>query len=370
MKKIVFIFIVFSVVTVFFSGCRKHKDEEKKDSANILPSNFKVDIPAAISYSGAVKSVTKSGNDTVLDGNEIYQHLRFFINVGEGSADIIQELIFAISRYNINKPMVLSFQGDDDSRIKNLLVLEQVAYNREAFEFMMVITDALNESNSDKGLAVQLVWNRSPIKGVAILKPKNIDVRTAAQWNDAILKIEYSEARDKGYDSYMIVTISAIPLTNDPYTMSSLKMFAGKTGDYIDVYGNSNHPNARFLSSDSSGFNWAFVATGKESSNIGVAEVGLPPSYLDNTSRNTLLNTYSIKNVFTNEINTFFGGTVDSATLAKYLKNADAPGYFDAGGFVSGGTSPGSAYNELIPRLSFLTPYNPKELSTLSIALY
>ena len=72
-------------------------------------------------------------------------------------------------------------------------------------------------------------------------------------------------------------------------------------GDIIDVYGNSDHPNALLIACNP-GFNWAIVASGHEINNLGVAEVGLPPSNLDETSRSKLLGYYAIGKVFEREI--------------------------------------------------------------------
>ena len=356
------------LATVFFSSCELD-DNLQKQEKSILPAKFKVDIPNSISNA----SMKKSAFADAFNGNEIYTNLATFISVGEGAADIVTEIIVAITVYNIDKPMVMTFESDDDGRTKNLEVIENADYDGINYEFQLTITDAESESNPDDGMAMQIFWNRNPIKGVAILKPYNINREDEIDWPEAIVRIDYSEEGDvAGYDTYMRVYIagfSADELT-DRFALNSLKMFVGKKDDIIDVYGNSNHPNAQFFT-DNAGFNWAFVASGKESIDIGVAEVGLPPSNLDETNREVLLVDYSIKNVLTNEITEWFLDTLgiapDSASLSDCLRDADAPGYFDSEGFVVGGTSPGSEYDDIEIRLNDLTPYNPIEVSELEI---
>lgn len=95
-------------------------------------------------------------------------------------------------------------------------------------------------------------------------------------------------------------------------------------------------------------------------------KVGLPPSSLDEPSRDVLLDYYSIKNVFTREINAVWPG-LDPAILEAYLMNTEGPGYFDSDGFISGGTSPGEEWDELAERLELLSPYNPKDISNLTL---
>ncbi|UCG26649.1 MAG: hypothetical protein JSV24_06615 [Bacteroidales bacterium] len=366
MKKFCFLVLTILFSAILFTGCEKDPDPSQ-DETSILPESFKVDIPDAISRESIVKKSAPLVD--TLQGNEIYEHLSNFIAIGEGAADIVQEIIFAIAVYGINKPMYFPFEGDDDGRIKNLEVVENSSFDGASWEFQLTITDAESESNADGGKAIQVFWNRNPVKGIAVLKPYNIDRTHHLNAADAIFRIDYSEAGERGYDAHMIVYIAGLPLANplvDPFSMSALKMFAGKKGDVIDVYGNSNHPNARFFT-DNSGFNWAFVASGDEILDIGVAEVGLPPSSLDEPSRNVLLDYYSIENVFSRQIYEWWP-TIDPATVAAYLYNTAAPGYFDSKGFVQGGTSPGAEYDDIEGRLPGLSPYNPKEISNLSIS--
>ena len=264
--------------------------------------------------------------------------------------------------------MSFSFESDEDGRTKNLIVEEKPYFDGASWEFVLTITDAQSESAADGGKGLQIFWNRYPIKGIAVLKPYNINREEHDEAGEAIFRIDYSEAGEQGYESHMIVSIAGLPLADpldEPFSMNSMKMFAGKNGDIIDVYGNSSHPNATFLAGNA-GFNWAFVASGSEHSDIGVAEVGLPPSNLDEPGREKLLEYHSIKNVFTREIYEVWPN-ISQKSVDAFLYNTGAPGYFDQYGFVSGGDSPGEAYDNHEYRISLLSPYNPKEISNLEI---
>ena len=302
-------------------------------------------------------------------GNEVYLNLGTFIAVGQTASKIVEGFIDGIRKYHIDRVLTLTFKGDDDGRTKNLVVLSQVAYEGQTWDYELTITDADSESQADGGKALQIFWNKnSPIKGIAIIKPYNCDRIKNVNVPNAIFRIDYSEAGSLSYDAQMEVSIAGLPTGNpldSPYAINNLKMFAGKRGDVVDVYGNSNHPNAKFFTS-TVGFNWAFVASGNDSKDIGVAEVGLPPSTLDNGDRKVLLKDYSIKNVFATQITTVWPG-VDQNALAAYLSNTAAPGYFGSKGFISGGTSPGAEWNTLASRLDLLSPYNPKEISNLAV---
>ncbi|HYC86849.1 MAG TPA: hypothetical protein VEB86_16570 [Chryseosolibacter sp.] len=359
--------VVFAVS--FLVACESNPDVNSHE--DLLPSSFRVDIPSSISYAESNGRISTHGRrkDDTLSGNDMYKHLGTFIAVGKGASQLVEAFIEGIRKHHINRVMTITFQSDDDGRVKNLVVTRDVTFESQNWDYSLTITDADSEAEADGGKALQLFWNKDAnVTGIAIIKPYNCDRTENANAPDAVFRIDYTEG-GTDYDQQMEVTISGLPLGNpatDPFAMSTLKMFAGKNGDVIDVYGNSNHPNATLFGSGSTGFNWAFVASSNRNENIGVAEVGLPPSALDSDDREVLLKEYSIKNVFTAEI-TAAWPNIDQEKLDAYLSNIKAPGYFNHGGFVSGGTSPGAAWEALATRLNDLSPYNPKDVSNLEI---
>jgi hypothetical protein len=369
-KFISFALIVGMAFSLILSSCELNPSI--KPQTGILPDKFSVDIPPSISNSNAGGRVEgrKAGRTAEsLNGNLIYLNLATFIAVGEGAGKLVEEIILGIKIYHIDRVMTLTYVGDDDNRTKNLVVTAQVEYEGTNWDYALTITDADSEGNTDGGKALQVFWNKeAPVKGIAIIKPYNCDRNKNAGAPDAMFRINYSEAGDHGYDATMEVLISGLPLPSaveSPYAVNSLRMFVGKKGDVVDVYGNSNHPNA-ILFSGTPGFDWAFVASSNDSQNIGVAEVGLPSNTLDSDDRTVLLKDYSVKNVFTNEILDVWPN-IDQTTLDEYLSNTAAPGYFNSNGFVSGGTSPGEQYDVLVSRLGALSPYNPKQVNELAL---
>ena len=350
--------------SLFFAACQKEETFQPQNQ-DILPENFKVDIPISLSYES---STLKSVEVDTLKANAVYSHLGNFIHVGEKGAEIVEDVIRSIRIYHINRPMEFSFQSDDDGRIKNAVVVADPIFDGATWEFQMTITDAESEGNEDGGKGIQIFWNRNPVNGIAIMKPYNIDRYENEDIPNAMYRVDYSEAGGHGYDAEMMVYASDLEVENpldNPYSMSSLKMFAGRKDNIIDVYGNSDHPNAVLIAGNA-GFDWAFIASGDNNTDLGVAEVGLPPTNLDEPSRNVLLNYYSIKNVITREIYEVWPD-IDEESVEAFLYNTAAPGYFDRGGFVSGGEAPGTGYDELESRLPNLSPYNPKEITNLNI---
>lgn len=361
-QKIIFALLLFG--SFYFSSCSKDEDiSQKKDIS--VPTKFKVDIPSSISRI----SVNKNAEGDTLQGNEIYNQLTTFIAAGEGAADIVQNIMGAISLYNLSQAMSFSFVSDDDGKSKNVIIVENSEFDNSVWQFQLSITDAESEENPDQGLGMQVFWNTNPVKGIAILSPKNINKNQKEVWSQAMFRIDYSEVGENSYEKQMTVYISDLPKPNasiDPYGMTTLKMFAGKKGEIIDVYGNSNHPEASFFDAGKTGFNWAFVAAGNEKTNIGVAEVGLPASNLNTSDRKTILKDNSIKNVFTAVILEAYP-TATPELIAPYLKNTEAPGYFSNSGFLAAGTSPASDYDILETSIEKLSPYNPVEISNLKV---
>jgi hypothetical protein len=360
---------VLSIAMLIFASCESNPEVESQE--DLLPPQFTVDIPESISKAesgGRLNTGGRIAHDSLM-GNEVYRHMRTFIAVGRGASRIVEGFIHGIRRHRINRVLTMSFVSDDDSRVKNLVVTENSEFEGTVWDYQLTVTDADSETAPDGGKGLQIFWNKqAKVNGIAIIKPYNCDRTKNALSPDAMFRIDYNEEGILGYDAQMEVSISGLPLADpasEPFSMSTLHMFAGRKGDVVDVFGNSNHPNA-VLFNETEGFNWAFVASSDRQQDIGVAEVGLPPSTLDSDSRDLILKEYSVKNVFTNGITAAWPG-IDQASLDIYLGNTAAPGYFENRGFISGGISPGAAWDVLAERIDGLSPYNPKETSELTI---
>lgn len=366
MKKINFLTLILLVTLLLFSVSCDDSIDTPAPGANILPERFSIDIPESIANPDAASGRLAGRTAEDLNGNEIYELLSLFIAVGEQSGQLVEAVIGGAAQF-ADQAFFISYQSDDDGRTKNLTVTEGASYEGVDYEFSLTIVDAESVANADGGNALQVFWDKTVIKGVAIIKPFNYDRIKDAAAGDAIYRIEYSEDSEN-YDAEMIVTIDNLPLANpleDPYSISTLKMFVGKDGDVVDVFGNSHHPNAAFFT-DTRGFNWAFVASGIHNGNLGVAEVGLPPGNLDSDDRSVLLVEHSLKNVFTDQILLAFPN-IDQSLIDQYLTNTDAPGYFNADGFIQGGDSPNTIFNPLVDRIGDLAPFNPADIAALEI---
>jgi hypothetical protein len=365
MKKLSLIsFVVFLAGTLLFTACENDPIGNGTENS-ILPTKFSVDIPDAISQDISAK---KSVAIDTMKGNEVYEHLTFFINVGESAAEIVESIIWSISAYDIDRIITMSYQSDEDSRIKNLVVLEAPECDEVVWDYGLTITDADSETEEDGGKAMQIFWNENPRAGIAMLKPYNINRRDDSELGEAMFRLDYSEAGEMGYDAHMIVSITDLPSIDpllEPFAMNAMKMFVGKKGDFVDVYGNSSHPNAKLLTT-TTGYNWAFVASGEDNRDLAAAEVGLPLSSIDAEGRDILLGDNSIKNVFTNEVLTVWPNA-GQQLIDAWLTNTEAPGFFDGNGFVQGGTLPSEEYSEVADRIIGLTPYNPKTVANLEI---
>ncbi len=368
MKKLSFYsFVVLLIAALFFTACENTFNGPNLDDENsILPDQLSVDIPAALLDDAS--SLKGAPVVDTLKGREIYGHLRFFIHTGDFAGRIVKHVIYGIRRYNIDQVKTVTYESEDDGRIKNLVVVESPEFDGRTWEYGLTITDAESEGEADGGKAMQIFWNRNPKEGISIIKPYNLDRNTEEEMANAMFRIDYSGAGELGYEHHMIVSIADLPAIDPllaPFAMDGMKMFVGKKGDYVDVYGNSSHPNAKFLT-EKVGYNWAFVASGSEVEDAAIAELGLPLNTLDAEGRAILLEEYSIYNVLYTEVKTIWPHASDEI-LEAWLTNTEAPGFFNKNGFIQGGEAPGDEFLPLMERISGLSPYNPKAIANLEI---
>ena len=357
-------FVVFLLGVLYFTACENTFDGPGLET-NIIPDQLTVDIPASLSQDVSAK---KSAAIDTLKGGEIYRHLTFFIHAGEHSARLVKHVIRGLHVYNIENVITLTYVSEDDGRIKNLVVVEAPEFEGVVWEYGLTITDAESEGNDDGGKAMQIFWNSRPNAGITLIKPYNLDRTNEGRMAEAMFRIDYSGEDDLGYDHHMIVSIADMPSIDPllaPFAMDGMKMFVGKKGNFVDVYGNSSHPNAKFLT-EKVGYNWAFVASGIESQDIAVAEVGLPLSTVDAEGRAVLLERYSVYNVLYHEVKTVWPHASEEI-LNAWLTNTQAPGFFGEDGFIQGGEVPGEEYLPLVRRIKALSPYNPKSIANLEI---
>jgi len=369
MKKLSFYsFVALLVGILFFTACENtFNGPGPEDENSILPDQLTVEIPKAL-----LEDVSALKGAPVVDtlkGREIYGHLRFFIHTGDHAARIVRHVIYGIRRYNIDQVKTVTYESEDDGRIKNLVVVEGPEFDGRTWEYGLTITDAESESEPDGGKGMQIFWNhRNPKEGITIIKPYNLDRTLEREMAKAMFRIDYSGAGELGYEHHMIVSIVDMPAIDPllaPFAMDGMKLFVGKKGDFVDVYGNSSHPNAKFLT-EKVGYNWAFVASGSDVDDAAVVELGLPLSTVDSDDRSVLLEENSIYNVLYNEVKTIWPHASDEI-LEAWLTNTEAPGFFDNNGFIQGGEAPGNQFLPLMERIVDLTPYNPKTIANLEI---
>lgn len=352
---------------VFVTACESTFTDDPLQDTSILPDELTVEIPSALTADVTMHKGA-AAVDT-LKGAEIYGHLRFFIHAGNNAARVTRSVIHSIRRYNIDRVKSVVYESDDDGRLKELIVVEGPEFEGVVWEYGLTITDVEAQDEEGDGTAMQVFWNhRNPKKGITIINPYNLDRTNDHRWATAMYRIDYSGEGEMGYGRRMIVSISDLPAIDPllaPFAMDAMKMFVGKTGDQVDVFGNSSHPNAKFLT-EKVGYNWAFVASASAEQNIAVVELGLPLSTVDSEDRVVLLERNSVYNVLFNEVLTVWPHASEEL-LDAWLTNAAAPGFFDRSGFIQGGEVPGDEFSPLMENIALLTPYNPVDIASLEI---
>jgi hypothetical protein len=356
MKKLSVLLVSAIWLASFFTSCKK---EETTNS--ILPSTATVEIPSALSN----KTKAASSSDS-LGGKEVYENMRLFIRVGESSAELIKSVLASLQKYGIDKPMTLTFTSEDDNRSKVLVVSENVQAGNATWQYELTVKD-------ENTLGMQILWNLSPLQVVVVIKP-SVFSQTSENLAqpDLVYKVTYGENVENGYDKHMLVEVSGWSwVVSERFGINSLKMYVGKTGDVVEVIGNTNHPNAWLIDETQVGFNWAFVGRSSVSSDIAVAQVGLPPSTLATTDG--VFTTYSVYNVLYNQMYDYLialypnNSEYIATVLAAYLTNAQSPAYFNSSGFISCGTNVPTGFSESFIDLSGIVPFVPNDVSNLQV---
>lgn len=369
MKKLSFYsFLALLAGALFFTACENtFTGPDLDDENSILPEELTVDIPAALMED--VSSLKAAPEMDTLKGRQIYGHLRFFIHTGHHAAHLVRHTIYAIKRYNIDQVKTVTFESEDDGRIKNLVVVESPEFEGRTWDYGLTITDAESEGEEDGGMGMQVFWMHSnPKEGISLIKPSNLDFTLEREMAKAMFRVDYSGTGELGYDRHMIISLADMPAIDPllaPFAMDGMKLFVGKEGDYVDVFGNSSHPNAKFLT-EKVGYNWAFVASASVDDDVAVVELGLPLSTVDSDDREVLLIENSIYHVLYSEVKTIWPHASDEL-LEAWLTNTEAPGYFDRNGFIQAGETPGDEFLPLKERIGALCPYNPKSIANLEI---
>lgn len=349
--------ILLTLVLLLFIGITSCSEEEIAEKRVEIPERFSVDIPSSISkFSGGLNGRVAEDGDGIIQGEDIYAALPHFIRLGEASAEIIEYTLLIGAVLETANLGTFTTEETDDERSKRVEIVKNVTRGGADYEFEMTMTDV-----ADGELGLQLLWNTDPVSGVGILRPYYID-RIENKDLDAYVRINYSED-DPIYDATMTVSLSGIEKVNEG-DLDNLKMFVGRSGDIVDVFGNSNHPGITIIDPQfTGGRNYAFVGRGDESNNLGVVKLALPPSNVDNAD---VLNTYSVYNVLDQEIKEV--SNLDQTIIDAVLAEAGTPAYFDAAGFISADGTVPDGFTEEFVDLDGMSPFVPVQVRDLEIA--
>jgi len=331
--------------------------EENDADSSLLPKNFTLDVPEALSYSSTGARIAEDE----VNGGIVYALLGVYVYFGESSAMLVQEFItFLRQNPGLTKINSFTYTSEDDGRTKSATIEEDGVYGGITYQYKLTIMDQL------ENMAFQLFWNKSPVSGIAIMSPYNIDRTNDVVDPEVMFSIEYTE-EDSVYDKVMIVSVSGNG-PEDEDGLNNFKMYVGKKGNIVEIFGNSNHPTITIIGDNYYGArNYAFVGRADEANDIGVAKVAMPPSSVETNVG--LFENYSIRKVLEEEVFKVFGTSLPSV-LEPFLVNSDPPGYFVKGkGFEGSGENipDNEAFTEEFIDLSNLKPYVPKYIQYLSV---
>lgn len=335
---------------LIIASCKK-KEENPPVEKKAMPPRFNVEIPESISSAELQKDINIS--DTI-SGTEIYKHMRRMINIADRAGKALSNILYFMKEFTISESKIDVIKGPD-GRNKSLLVLTNYTFEGTQWEYFLNISD-------DGKKAMQIFWNTSPLKGIAIFKNAEIDHSVTLNPN-SIIKIAYNET-DSYFDRTMEVSISGLDSTLTNYARK-VKIFVGKKGNLINIYGNSYNPNAKFVGNQQNPINWAFVAQADATLDIAKAAICLPPC--DFTTNTNILQQYSIQNVLNYAITN--AGITNPQVQQQILANSETPGYYSNTGFVSSGSNAPTTNHSALD-ISLLKPYTPMEIYYMDLQFH
>lgn len=354
-------FIFLSIFASIFLIACSDDEETVVDRVEVqIPENFTIDIPNSISnnQNGSLSGRMEGDGDGIIEGNEIYEAVPYFIHLGEEASKIVEVIFPVATVLELANVSSVTYTSDEDGREKRTDLTNNVNRGGKSYTYELTTYDVL-----DNAQGLQMFWNVNPVEGVAILRPYDLN-RSGDANPPAIIKIEYSEV-SANYEATMIVSVSGIDPVVDG--LDNLKLWAGRNGDVVDVIGNSNHPDLILFDENfSGGRNYAFVGRGNEVTDLGVINLALPPS---NVTTNDILDSYSVYSVLFNEIDGLVGDFLTQQQIDDILAETSSPAFFNELGFITSGleNQPSGFTNEFID-ISNLTPFIPNDIKTQQVA--
>ncbi len=369
-KKLYIILLAFSL---FAFGCKKTIIQHNTD---ILPKKVSVPIPRSLSANIPVDE--KGGVANVpFTGRNVYRYLRHFVFYSEQAVNLVKKQVKNLSDYEIGQNYSMTISGQDQ-RPKYIEIKTNQFFDGQNWQYFLKITDLQTETTKpDSSLAMLMYWDLNPTRVCAIVFPFNLNRKQFQNSKNTIIRLDYSQKPDikSRYDEIMTVWIANHPVNRyKRFSVQNLKIVFAKKDSRIAVYGNTSHPYAwLLLQRDTPGINWAFVAAADIEKHLAVAQIGLPPNYINTDNRNIILDSFSVYNVLKREYKQWFldrfGYFPPQDSVNNFLEKALAPGYYNSNGFIQAGHSPNSNYEFLIDDLQYLSPFNPYEVANLQIRL-
>ncbi len=354
MKTNRFLIILLLISSILTSSCSKKKGD-------IVPDDMDIDLSDAISVPDLEKKAFIPG-DSIISGRDLYQRLRTLIYVGDQAGTLLNNYLSELNQYEISGPKIFTYFGDQDGKIKSVIVDEQVSYNNQLWDYSLTVTDAGNP-------AMRIYWNVNPREAIAIFSPQGMNSNTVFMKN-AIVYIEYSESASL-FDKTMLITISNMDVSS-PGNMSKLKMFIGLKDGVAHIYGNTIHPEDYLINESLTiSRSWAFKAKNDLIRDIAVAKCALPPSATTADGMLNLWDDYSMDKILEQEIKTVYPG-IPQQDLVNYINSAKGRAYFiGSQGFISNDTDvpENDGFTPAFIDLSGIAePWVPKEVFEMTVS--
>jgi hypothetical protein len=355
------ILVLLTLILNIFSSCNDNDNDNNESGGFYLQyAPFRIVIPEYMRYSD--EYFNNYNHET--DGDKIVRDLIRYIGIANLFAYYAEREAYVLYQFE---------EGIDTSFINSDTILTEykknMMFENNLYEYFVSCSRLGEQSNEPNGVFHQHYYNMDPSEGTIIHYSINRYYDDYQDYDSIQLikvRLDYNHANTSFYDKEMKVSVENLTVSHQ-FPMDKFMVFAGLKDYYLDLYGNFNLPNSKFMT-DEIGFNWSFVASGDLYNKIGVFEIGLPTCSFNSSSRTEILNDHSAYMVLARQLFQLMPNINNNYNaVLHYIKHIVPPYYVNRDGFVNSDTLPSSDYSTIKERLSTLVPFNPSTIENLEV---
>ncbi len=310
----------------------------------------------------AVVNIITSLLSEVSDFTSTLSTSLFSLQVGSGG--LSDGIDFTASEKN-------SYYSSDDSKAKQSLVLSDVYFEDELYDFSLTISD--NSDSKMEQIALKAYYDTlrgSSDKGCIIFRPSAYNqVRYPNElYKSTVCRIGYNFMKDVFVNDIRITSLAPKNKDNNVFYVKNLHLYISCSENIYSIYGNAYMPNLWFDKLSNAGYNLCFVVTSDYYSDKAVVYSSLVKSSSTEKNCRTLMDGFSAGLVLESMF-PYWKKMLDSENEFYSFEN---PFYINSDGYKGSGDGAATDFVSLISDANLLLSnefnMSPAEVSVMTIS--